>query len=329
MLRGENIVCGLASGGTGDLTLSAAPSSVGALDFRQWSTALNGFTTGKTLLLPYTLIEYTDSTFETPSQVETGIGTIVLAGTIGAMTIERTTVLTTQTGSTYDESAATALNIGTAANTLIFIGVNAWGVPAFTPYLDQSLDTTYGVGGLASGAPGLLTPNSEGATGNDTYALIIIPRPVFAKVARIEVETAYSGTTGTPISAAYASLYQLDPNGKPGHLLVDFGSFGTNPLNGTGVKAATAGTGMLIPPGEYWQRIFLTWSGATGTVTQAKLRAYTPVRAALQFVTTTARAQKKATGGAAGAAPDPANVASWANTAGGTGLIFLMGFAAA
>lgn len=312
LIRGENICAGTSTTGTGTLTFAATPAAVGALSLYQWLTAVNGFTNGKVLLVPYTIIEYTDATFATPSQVETGIGTITLGASNAATTLARTTVQTTQTGSTYLEKAPTALNIGTAANVLIFIGVNAWSIPAMSPYLDESLVDTYGVGELALGATTNYTPNSVGATGDDFWRLMYIPRPVFVQVARFNVTTAYGGTTGVPVSTAFSRLYQLGTNGKPDKLLIDFGSYGTNPLNSTGIKSATAATGMLLTPGEYWHSQLMTWSGATGTVTHAVLRGHNPVHTALQYSGVNHKANQLATGGS-NPAPDPANVTGWAN----------------
>lgn len=327
MLRGENIACGTSTTGTGTLTCAATPSGVGALDFLQWLTAINGFTTSKVLLVPYTLIEYTSNVLAVPSQIETGIGTLTLGASIAATTLARTTVLATQTGTTYDESAPTAITIGTAANTLIFIGQNAWGTQVIAPYLDQSLDDTYGVCGALSGNPGSWTPSADGATTNEFWSLELFLKPVFAKVARVNVTTAYSGTTGVPISGAFAALYQVGSDGKPGRLLVDFGTFGANPLNSTGIKSATAaGAGALITPGEYWQRLYLSWSGATGTVTQAVLRSSPHVRTAHNLVGANWKTVKLSTGGST-AASDPANVTGWSNGA-GAGFSALMGFAA-
>jgi hypothetical protein len=70
---------------------------------------------------------------------------------------------------------------------------------------------------------------------------------------------------------------------------------------------------MLIPPGEYWVSVYMTWSGATGTVTHAIIRAVNYAAAASLFIagnSSLVHEIKLSTGGS-NPAPDPGNVTGW------------------
>lgn len=320
MLAGGNVACGTSTTGTGTLTCAAVPTAVGAVDLYTWLTAL-GFSSGKVLNAPLTIIEYTDSTFTKPSQQESGIYTVTLGASLAATTIARTTIMSSEIVGTpsYDAtSAPAAINIGTAANVLIFPSANEWAVPAFSPYYDETVGTTFGITTLPSlwaYAPNVNFLLSTDGSGTDWYGKFALVRPVFAKVMRAYVNAAYSGTTGTPISAAYGRIYQIGTDGKPGRLLVDFGSFGTNPLNATGVISATASTGVLLMPGEYWTDFFATFSGAGGTVVNPKIYAQNNgLITAWNLSAASGRPCQIATGGSSSAS-DPANVTGWAESA--------------
>ncbi len=149
MLRGENIACGTSSTGTGTLTLAATPAAIGAVDFDAWLKATGiGFVSGNAVLVSYTIIEYTDSTFATPKFVENGIGTLTLGAALINATLARTTVQTVSNANADSYlvgGGASAITIGTAANTLVFVGPSAADVPAWSPYYETSIGDNLGV----------------------------------------------------------------------------------------------------------------------------------------------------------------------------------------
>lgn len=314
MLRGENVACGTTTTGTGTLTLAATPAAVGALNFDLYLKGA-GFVSGNAVLLPYTIIEYTDSTFATPSQLEKGIGTVTLGAAIANATLARTTPQVTQVGTTYDDSAPAAITIGTAANTLIFIGASAADVPAFPPYFEGSLGDAKGATPLSASNNGANLLMASGDTGKDFYWLIFWGVPILVKRATLRTgTTGYSGTTGSPVSTAFFRIYQIASNGRPGKLLIDLGALGgANPLNAAATNISTAlhGSGIFLPPGMYWANFYGTWTGATGTVTQPSFLGNTGLIASYNSNTGVLRSGYTATGGA-NPGPDPANVTGYA-----------------
>jgi hypothetical protein len=117
----------------------------------------------------------------------------------------------------------------------------------------------------------------------------------------------------------YGRLYGMGSDGKPGRLLCDFGSFGTNPMStgSTSVpRTATASTGVYLPPGEYWANLFVTLASET---THPAMGAVTTGfnGSIFQTIGTTGytNVTRLATG-AVSTAPDPANVTGWALGAG-------------
>lgn len=330
MLRGENIVAGTTTTGSGILTFAACPSSIGALDFYQYLATDVGIANSKAILVPYTMIEYVDSNFAKPSQVEKGIGTVTIGANLAATTLARTTIQVTQTGTTYNDSGPTALTIGTAANVLVFIGASAVDIPAFDPYYEASLGAAaFGATPIYTGSSAACSMNTEG-TGTDWYSLFTLSRPVAAKVCRLRVTTAYSGG-GTPVSTCYAAIYEKGSNGRPGNLIADFGSFGTNPMNtgATVIATSALAAAVLLQQTEYFLNVFATFTGATGP-TPPTLTGYPPlITGALSFTTAKPITSTFATGGSRGTAPNPANVTSYAIATGfsSNNTIPLVGFA--
>lgn len=276
MLRGENIICGTTTTGTGTLSLAATPSTVGAIDLDVLARATGiGFGNNAAVLTGYLAIEYTDSTFKTPLQQEKGIGTLTLGSSAGVAnaTLARTTVQQTATSlnsqpATYSVSAPSAINIGTAANTLIFIGTSAFDIPAFSPYVDTSgtigSSTTSGAPPLGTGGGGSANPGQTVQLTNNgvIYTPFVWAIPLLAKRVTILVRTAYSG--GTPVSNAYARLYDVNSSGDPGKLLYDFGLVGSAnaSLNSTGqVSSGASGNGYQMTPGDYYLYVGNTLSG--------------------------------------------------------------------
>lgn len=312
--RGDNIICGTSSSGTGTLTLAATPASIGALDYYAFATAMNGFANGKVLLIPYVAIEYSDLTFSVPVREETGIGTLTLGANIAATTLARTTIFSTGVvGGSYVNNAPTAMAIGTAANTLVILGQSASLNFSGTPYWETSLgDNSAGFSSnlINSNATlGNATLTSD-PSGNTLYFPLILLKPVFAKVARIRVSTIYTGGTTT----GALQLYQMGTNGRAGRLLVDFGNLPASPFNSGSVPfyiAATATVGMALQPGEYWGALYFTYSGGSGNIVVQNI---VSILSASPFVLTTPQGLFTATGGASPAA-DPATLTGYAITA--------------
>jgi hypothetical protein len=321
MLRQDTIICGTTTTGTGTLTLAACPAPPGGIDLYQWLTATGfGFVNGNAVIVSYVLIEYSDTTFSTAVNFEKGIGTVTLGASLSATTLARTTVqsvgatLNTTGSPTY--ASPSAVSIGTAANVLVFVGPSAADVPAYSPYYDT---TTSGID--AAGLPPVCVGYSTGSvltTLTDYYSVFEWRAPMLVKRASVYVNTGYSGTSGTAISAAYARIYQINSAGRPGKLLYDFGAFsGTNPLNTSSTvisTSASAGNGFLLLPGEYYFDFMPSFSGAGGTVSNPKLTVAGTAASAGRMGTVNGAAvlEANASGGTAGAGPDPANLTSYA-----------------
>ena len=315
MIRAEDCISGTSTTGTGTLTLAACPTPPGGVDFYAAFQG-HGLGTSQSSPVSYCIREYTDSSFITVKQEEKGIGALKLGANITATTLARTTPQSTATGCntstpTYSVGSPSAISIGAAANTLVFIGASAADIPAYLPYFETGISD-------AGGISGITTPGNNSAqamtSGLDIYDLIEWKVPMLAKRASIRVATAYSG--GTPVSNAWVRLYAINPSGRPGKLLYDFGLLGTAnaSLNSTGVVSTGAsGNGFMMLPGEYFVDFLGIWSGGTtpplvfcyaasGKTTSGRLG----MSSGSAIMGTTA------TGAAGGAGPDPANTTSYA-----------------
>jgi hypothetical protein len=321
MLRCDTIVCGTSTTGTGTLTLAACPNPPGGIDLYQWLTATGlGFSNGNALLASYVVIEYSDTTFSKAVNFEKGVGTVTLGGSLTATTLARTTVQSV--GATLNSTglptyaSPTAVSIGTAANVLVFIGPSAADVSAYGPYFENTLS-----GNDNLGVPGVATGYATGGaltTLTDYYSVFEWHRPMLVKRCSLYVTTAYSGSSGTPISAAYARIYQINSSGRPGKLLYDFGAIsGTNPLNTVQlISTGASGSGFMLLPGEYFFDFMPSFGGATGTVVSPKMiTASAAVNSGvLGTINAIAIQETTATSGTAGTAPDPANTTSYTAT---------------
>ena len=276
MLRGENVICGTSTTGTGTLTLAATATPPGGVDFDVFARTTGiGFGNSAVVLVSYTIIEYTSSAFTTAKSQEKGIGTLTLGSSSGIAncTLARTTVQQKSTSldsqpAAYTVSAPTAISIGTAANTLVFIAANASEVPAFSPYFDATgtagCSDTAGVLPLGH-ATGTAPVSSTYANNDQVYVSFVWAVPMLAKRASISVQTAYAG--GTPVSNAYVRLYDIATTGRPGKLLYDFGLLGSAnaSMNATGiVSTGASGSGFFMLPGDYYMALCVSKSGGTG-----------------------------------------------------------------
>lgn len=317
MLRGENIVCGTSTTGTGTLTLAAVPSGVGGVDFDAWlkSTGI-GFVSGNAILVSYTIIEYTSSSLAVAKFVEKGIGTLTLGAALVNATLARTTVQTVSNANadTYQVGGgASAITIGTAANVLVFIGASASDVPAYGPYYETALGDALGVSPVQAilGTQG----NTNLVTAKDYYMPFEWRMPMLAKKASVRVQSAYS--TGSPVSDAYLRLYAVNSSGRPGKLLIDFGllgSAGTSLNTGSvNISSAVHASGFYMTPGHYFMGFICTLSG--GSTAPKLATSNSSVVFCPGFIGTTAiepNATATATSGTATPAPDPANTTGYA-----------------
>lgn len=323
MLRSDTLVCGTSTTGTGTLTLAATSSPPGGVDFDVWARATGiGFINSAAIIVSYTIIEYTDSTFTTAKSHEKGVGTLTLGGSSGITncTLARTTKQTSATSlnsqpATQNIAPGTGISIGTAANTLVFIGASASEVPAFAPYV-----VTSAIGGDAIipplgavGPGGSITPSL--ATGTFYYVPFIWVVPMLVKRAHAWVETNYQG--GTPVSNAWMRIYDTATTGKPGKLLYDFGLIGSagSSLNSSGhVQTGAAGNGFFLTPSDYVMCLGLTLSGGVTAPTLYGTRHYTnPGRWGTMFgpaAVPTAAPWASATGSPSSTPDDPAALTS-------------------
>lgn len=273
MIRLDNTVCGTSTTGTGTLTLAACPAPPGGIDFFAWLTATGiGFVNGNAVLVSYTIIEYTDSTFATAKATEKGVGTLTLGASLTATTLARTTVQSTATAMNTTGVplvGGTAVSIGTAANTLVFMGASVADLMAFEPYVTTSVGDNLGAGPVFSGSS---TPAA--GTGLTTQQHIYVPFqwavPMLVKRASMNVKTAYA--TSSPVSNAWARIYAITTTGLPGKLLYDFGLFGSanTSLNATGnISTGAAGNGYFLTPGEYYFDFAHIFSGGGTTPAMA------------------------------------------------------------
>jgi hypothetical protein len=259
MLRGENILCGTSTTGTGTLTLASPPAPPGGVDPYTWLSLW--YSSGGVHLIPYKIVEYTDSTFATFKQAEQGIGTITLGASLTATTLARTTVLETQTNApAYNTASPSAISIGTAANVLVFMGAGASDVMQANPYYETSLGDAVGFFPDRSFSNALVNYSLPASTPNELFIPFRLSKPLQVKRASMYVSA--GGGTGC-VSTAYFRIYEIGANGRPGRLLIDLGAIGgPNPLINTGmISTALASPGVFLPPGDYFASFYFT--GAT------------------------------------------------------------------
>ena len=182
------------------------------------------------VIVSYTIIEYTDNTFATAKQHEKGIGTLSTTGSTGITncTLTRTTLQTTATSlnaqpATQNITPATGISIGTAANTLIFIGPSAADTfPAVDPYWETSVGGGAGIGPLCTNvAQNSTSSNFIAVSGTEYFTPFYWPTTMLVKKIWTWVNAAYTGGT----SNLYARIYAVNSIGRPGKLLIDFGAW--------------------------------------------------------------------------------------------------------
>lgn len=254
---GEGIVCGTSTTGTGTLTLAACPSAVGGANP---VVALG--TSGAWPCSPV-IIEYTDSTFQTISQMEVGRNcTLTLAAAITSATLTRSPEVTF-TGGTYNNSAPSAISIGTAANVLVFFGPSSFDtLGSLLSYNASGITNGDGLG--ATPVQGSSTSNSVLVVGTSYFQRVWIAVSGLVKSASVRCTAAITTPTSNSVAAA---LFESDTNGLPSKRVIDFGSVsGTSgaPLGATGNVTFTASSAVYLRAGFYIFGILATKTGGSG-----------------------------------------------------------------
>lgn len=275
MLRGDGVICGNSTTGTGTLTLAATPTPPGGIDFDVWLRAM-GFSNSAALLVDYTIIEYTDNTFSTAEQSEEGVGTLTLGSSSGIAncTLARTTLDYTSTNlgtppATLNVNPGTGITIGTAANCLVMVAPRVRSLKATLPARSGDL-TTFSRSGI--GIPIHYQPLSVGGHTPANQTIVYYPFPLYvrSRFAKMRMAIGSGGTYTGQNNNLYAAFYDCDVNGYPGKLLADFGALGTvNAAFGTSntvISSAALGSALILEPGIYWAAYHTIWTvGGTGT----------------------------------------------------------------
>jgi hypothetical protein len=328
MIRGDSAVCGTTTTGTGTLTLAACPSPPGGVDFDVLLRAM-GFGNNNVQVVSYTIIEYTDATFGTAKAHEKGFGTLTLGSSAGIAncTLARTLKQSTATSlnsqpATQNILPGTGITIGTAANTLVFMGPSVADISVTSPLYDAG-----------SSPNGLCAPSTiNGTTGQNCpanthlYTFFEWRIPLLAKRCSFGMWGGYTGTT-----YAYAALYAIGMDGKPGRLLIDFGLLGVagSSLNVgfTHTSSAVHPTGFLMLPGEYCiDFIYSVSPPYDGTVMVSGGGAYVQSGRSGTWNGVPYALMKSDTSGPLTPAPDPAYISGYGAGPGNlSNLMFLIG----
>lgn len=272
MLRGNNILCGTSTTGTGTLTLAAGPSAVTGVDLDTWARTQIGLSSSATLLVSYTIFNCADSTYNigTATGVEYGKGVLTLGASAGIVncTLARSYPLEVQTlgaspaitqGSMASRVAtASMLSVGTYA--IVMLSVEARDVMATVPAVESTLATLGSVPRnmcLTGSGPNFSYPQS----GRIIYIAVEIDKSDIIKSASVLCTT----TAGTPNSIEMA-LYQVgsasDP-ARPGKKIVNFGSSTSNPWVNGSVITLTSTQAVFVPAGWYYLAVLAVYTGTS------------------------------------------------------------------
>jgi hypothetical protein len=260
-----NIVSGTTTTGTGALTLAAAPSGLNGLDpYTAYSTM--GFGTSVGIPKAYRVIEFTDAAFTIVKQMERGRGVLLLGASLAACTLTRTTVLLSSASAlpTFAFNPAAAINIGTAANTLVFFEESSTFNAEAVPYFETTAGDALGVTFRLSGAAGSATTTFTSGTGLWFRAELTIP--ILLVKASARVVGIYTGGT----SNAYVRIYGIGSNGRASKLLANMGGLGTTNsalASAASITSAALASPVWLWPGPYIVEVLLVFSGGSGTPT--------------------------------------------------------------
>jgi hypothetical protein len=265
MLRGDLIICGTSTTGTGTLTLAATPVPPGGVDFDVFARA-TGLASSATILTSYTIIEYTDSTFATAKAHEKGLGLLTLGSSSGIAnaTLARTNKQTSATSlnsqpATQNFSPATGISIGTAANTLVFIGPSVSDTMAYDPYVLATGNDAKGAVPLGQYFGGVASSGGTQTSGVHSYMPFMWGVPMLVKSCTLIQGSAHTLTGGT--NNAYARIYAKGTDGRPGKLMYNFGSATITSTASAFLKIGGGGSGLLLMPGEYYLDVNAIFTG--------------------------------------------------------------------
>jgi hypothetical protein len=268
-LRFDQAACGTSSTGAGALTLAAAPTALACADpYAIWSGA--GYGTSQGVPIPYSIVEYTNSSLTTPKQSESGMGVLTFGASLAACSLARTLVLqkatsmdsppATVTGAT---SGPTAISIGTAANVVIYFGPESWQFAEVLTAVALSGITSadnLGVINRSTNTGAVMTMSNSGVV---HYCAIELDFSILTKSVTLRCGASGNYTGGS--NSLAAALYEIDPaTGLPGKLVLDFGTvsgfFNTANTNST----FTAAAAVFVQAGHYILALLPIYSGGSG-----------------------------------------------------------------
>ena len=223
------------TGGTGTLTLAAVSGSPQPSDV--WGTTA-------TKIVYYSIDEYTDNTFATLKQGESGMGSLNLStGVLTRSVVWRTWV----SGAGYVVNGASAINVGaTAANVRILLSATANLMRPAQPAINA-------LAGLSGWLPFNTRQTWDSGNGNTALSAgnrhycpieFVYGKPI----------TAVALNVGTIASASSTRLgiYDWDTDGLPGNLITEFTATAQINTGGSTGYNSVSVTPPFIPPGWYW-----------------------------------------------------------------------------
>src|SRR5271165_1402756 len=243
------------TGGTGNLTL------VDVSGFPGFDNVFAG-----TRWVRYTIDEYTDSTFATLKQSETGIGAI----NTSTLVLTRTSIKSTWNGTTYlpnpgSATAPTAISFGnTAASIQIMCSPVAGSLlPSIPAVAAAATNLADGVG-LPGLGVSVSSSNFSLTSGIVYYFPVLIMHEGPFSQASVRVVGVTTG--GTPTLSV--AIYEVDLTnaGLPGKKLADFGSLGVTTTAAT-ITSAALSTPVYLAPGWYYVAVLYIANSASGTPT--------------------------------------------------------------
>jgi hypothetical protein len=212
-----------ASGGSGDLTLTAVTNEPGLQDAFSASS----------------IDKWVRYSIKGAIKRESGFGK--LHNTTGTYTLIRTIPQMTWSGSVYDSTTPTALDF-TGETVDVYCAPSAGGVKAAMPYELTRLPS----GGIRGRA---CLPGQGGGIVAST--IVTAYRYFFPLVWDTpgSIDRLSFHCSANSAANFRAALYEIDTNGGPGRMAIDFGQ---TAISGTGVKHSTAlGAPVFVPSGEY------------------------------------------------------------------------------
>jgi hypothetical protein len=225
--------------GTGPLTLTAVSG---------WPSYASAFGSTGTRMVDYVV----QTAAGLP--IEGGVGELALSTLI----LTRARVQWTWDGTTYDNTAPSALSLASGTHQVICgPTVETGGVYASSTTPGDNLGVMTGT----FAGTGTTTLNLANQRCLFFWAPIISAGQV-SKVS-LRIVTGYTGGT----SSLKVGLYDIDEAGKPFNLLADFGNLGAL-TSSTNMTSAALGTPISVPPGDMYAIALLPeFSGGSGTPT--------------------------------------------------------------